>query len=126
MLKETITYIDFMGEERTEDCYFNLSKSEISKKELLTPGGYTNMLQRIIGAKDVPSLSAVFIEFVSDAYGVLSEDGRRFIKSPQLTEEFMQTAAYDQLFMKLITDAEYATKFVNGVIPNADKAASAN
>ena len=126
MIKETITYVDFMGEERTEDCYFNLSQSEISKKELLTPGGYSNMLQKIIDAKDVPSLSAVFIDFISDSYGQLSEDGRRFIKSPVLTEEFMQTAAYDQLFMKLLTDADYAVKFVNGIIPTVNKPTPAN
>lgn len=117
MLKETITYLDFNGEERTEDCYFNLTKTELSKKELLTPGGYSNMLQRIIDAKDLPTLSAVFIEFISDAYGKLSDDGRRFVKNPMLTEEFMQTAVYDTLFMKLITDADYAVKFVNGVMP---------
>ena len=124
MLKETITYIDFNGEERTETAYFNLTQSEISKKELLTPGGYSALLQRIIDSKDIPALSANFIEFVSEAYGVPSEDGRRFIKSPQLTDEFMQTAVYDQLFMKLITDAEYATRFVNGVMPKAAKASN--
>lgn len=126
MLKETITYIDFNGEERTEAAYFNLTQSEISKKELLTPGGYAALLQRIIDAKDIPALSANFIEFVSDAYGVPSEDGRRFVKSPQLTEEFMQTAVYDQLFMKLITDADYAQKFVNGVMPKTNKAVANN
>lgn len=126
MLKETITYIDYMGEERTEDCYFNLTQSELSKKELLTPGGYAALLQRIIDAKDVPALSANFIEFISDSYGQLSEDGRRFIKRPELTEEFMQTAAYDQLFMKLITDADYATKFINGVMPKVNQPAVAN
>ena len=126
MLKETITYIDFKGEERTEDAYFNLTQSEISKKELLTPGGYSAMLQKIIDAKDVPALSAVFIEFVSDSYGQLSDDGRRFVKRPDLTEEFMQTAAYDQLFMKLITDADYAQKFINGIMPKVNKSESAN
>ena len=126
MLKETITYIDYMGEERTEDCYFNLTQSELSKKELLTPGGYAALLQRIIDAKDIPALSANFIEFISDSYGQLSEDGRRFVKKPELTEEFMQTAAYDQLFMKLITDADYATKFINGVMPKANKPVAAN
>ena len=29
MLKETITYIDFNDQERTEDFYFNLTRTEL-------------------------------------------------------------------------------------------------
>ena len=35
----------------------------------------------------------------------------------ELTEEFSQTEAYYQLYMKLATDDEFAAKFINGIMP---------
>ena len=34
MLKKTIKYTDYNGEEQTEDFYFNLSKAELTEMEL--------------------------------------------------------------------------------------------
>ena len=51
------------------------------------------------------------------AYGKKSDDGRRFIKTPEISEEFAQTEAYSDLFMLLATNAEEAAKFVNGIVP---------
>ena len=48
-----------------------------------------------------------------------SPDGKRFIKSEELSTAFSQTEAYSQLFMELATDADAAAKFVNGIIPVA-------
>ena len=70
----------------------------------------------------------MFKDLVLKAYGVKSDDGRRFIKSKELSEEFAQTEAYSQIFMELATDADAAAKFVNGIIPAdlAQKAALPN
>ena len=51
------------------------------------------------------------------AYGEKSPDGKRFIKSPELSEAFSQTEAYSELFMELASDSDAASKFVNGIIP---------
>lgn len=118
MIKRTITYEDYNGVSRTEDFYFNLSKAEITEMELSTTGGMGEMIQRIINAQDTPAIIKVFKEILFKAYGVKSPDGRRFIKSPELSLEFSQTEAYSQLFMELATDAEKAADFVNGIIPN--------
>ena len=34
--------------------------------------------------------------------------------------EFAQTEAYSQLFMELATDADAASAFVNGIVPNVE------
>ena len=121
MLKKIITYTDYNGVERTEPFYFNLSKAELMEMELGVTGGMTEMLDKIIAAKDAPSLMKTFKEMIMKAYGVKSDDGKRLIKSEELSIAFTQTEAYSVLFMELITDDKAAADFVNGIIPNEIK-----
>lgn len=117
MLKKTITYTDYNDVERTEDFYFNFTKAEIAELQLTTVGGMGETIQKIINAKDIPALVTIFKELVLKAYGEKSPDGRRFIKSEELSKEFSQTEAYSELYMELATDAEKASAFVNAIIP---------
>ena len=125
MLKKTVTYTDYNGSERTEDFYFNLTKAEIMEMELTTVGGLSAMIEKIVAAKDGPTIIKTFKDLVLKAYGEKSADGRRFIKSPEIAEAFSQTEAYSQIFMELATDDEAAAKFVNGIIPQSDRTANA-
>ena len=120
MLKKTITYTDYNGVERTEDFYFNLSKAEIAEMELEIPGGMAALIERITKTKDTPSLVKMFKDLILRAYGEKSDDGKRFVKSKEISEGFAQTEAYSQLFMELATDTDAASKFVNGIVPVAD------
>lgn len=117
MLKKTIKYTDYNGVERNEDFYFNLTKAEITEMELSTTGGLAEMINRIVAAQDTPGIVKVFKQVILQAYGQKSPDGKRFIKSEQLSEEFAQTEAYSILFMELATDAEKAAAFINGIVP---------
>lgn len=125
MIKKTITYTDYNGSTRTEDFYFNLTKAEVMEMEMSTTGGLAEMIKRIIAAQDQPAIIKVFKDLVLKAYGEKSSDGRRFIKSDEISIAFSQTEAYSQLFMELATDADAAAKFVNGVVPaNVDNTVS--
>ena len=117
MLKKTITYTDYNGTERTEDFYFNFSKAEITEMEWGINGGMSAMLQKIIDAKDIPALIKIFKDLVLKAYGQKSDDGKRFIKSEEISTAFSQTEAYSDLYMELATNADEAAKFVNAIIP---------
>lgn len=117
MLKKTIKFTDYNGVERKEDFYFNLSKAELSEMELEIPGGMSAMLQKIAATQDTPSLIKIFKGLILRSYGVKSDDGRRFIKSEALREEFSQTEAYSELFMELATNADAASAFINGIVP---------
>lgn len=110
-------YTDYDGNERVEDFYFNLTKAEITDMELTTEGGMSAMLGRIIAAKDTAKLIAVFKDLILMSYGQKSPDGRRFIKSEELTKEFTETPAYSQIYLRLATDDKAATTFVNNVLP---------
>lgn len=124
MLEKTITYTDFDGESRTETHRFNLTKSEILEMEMGETGGMKKMLERIIMEKDGPKIMANFKEIILKAYGEKSADGRRFVKSKELSEAFSQTGAYDTLFLELVSDANAAAAFVNAVIPDVPSARS--
>ena len=117
MLKLNRTYTDFSGNQRTEDFFFNLTKAECLEMEMSTAGGMQQMMQRIIDAQDMPTIIATFKKIILQAYGEKSPDGKRFIKSKELSEAFSQTNAYSDLFMELSTDADAASKFVNGIVP---------
>ena len=118
MLKKTVTYHDYNDVERTEDFYFNLSKAELLEMELGTSGGLAEMIRKIVAAQDAPSIIKVFKELVLKAYGEKSADGKRFVKSAELSEAFSQTEAYSQIFMELATDDKKAAEFVNGIVPS--------
>lgn len=117
MIKKTITYTDYNGTERKEDFYFNFNEAELMELEMGTTGGWANMMQGIIDAKDTPSLIKKFKELILMTYGEKTPDGKGFRKSEALSIAFSQTEAYSQLFMELATDADAASNFVMGVIP---------
>lgn len=117
MISKTFTYVDYNGEERTETAYFNLSKAEILEMEMSVDGGFTAMIDRIVEAKDAPSVVKVFKDLILRSYGIKSPDGRRFIKNQQLRDEFEQTEMFSELFMELSLNDKKASEFVNGLIP---------
>jgi len=118
MLKKTITYTDFDGNERTEDFYFNLTKAELTEMELSEQGGLQKVIERISAEKDSKKILEIFKKLILDAYGEKSIDGKRFIKSQELKDGFMQTNAYSDLFIELANDADKAADFINAIIPS--------
>ena len=117
MLKKTVTYVDYNGVERTEDFYFNLSKAEVAEMELSVEGGFSKMLEEIVKSNDNVRIIELFKDMVLKAYGEKSADGRRFVKSKELSEAFSQTEAYSEIFMELALDEKAAAAFVNGIMP---------
>lgn len=118
MIKLKRKYTDFNGVEREEDFYFGLTKAELIEMELGTVGTFTQSLDAIIKAKNMPALIREFKALVRKSYGEKSADGKRFIKSEELSDAFCQTSAYSDIFMELVTDDEKASKFINGILPS--------
>lgn len=121
MVKKTITYKDYNGVERTEEFYFNLSKAEIMEMELSTTGGLAEAINKIVAAQDSPSIIKTFKDIILKSYGEKSPDGKRFIKSEEISTAFSQTEAYSTLFMELATNAEAGAEFVSGLVPKETK-----
>lgn len=117
MYKITETYTDYDDNQRTEDFYFNYSKAELADIQFSVAGGLAGMIDKIIKTNDTPELVKLFRELIQKAYGEKSNDGRRFMKSPELTKEFTETEAYSQIYIRLATDSKAAQDFINHVIP---------
>lgn len=117
MLKRDITYETFDGEKITETFYFNMSKAELIELEVEFDEGLAKMLQNIIKTKNNKEIIRIFKRIILLSYGKKSEDGKRFIKSDEIREEFSQTQAYSDLFMELASDDKAAVTFLVGVLP---------
>lgn len=120
MFKKTITYTDYDGIERTEDFYFNLNKAEIFKIAARYPEGIEEYLNGIINSRDMEAVLEMFDMLILESYGKKSPDGRRFIKSKELRDEFTQTEAYSNLLTEFLTDETGGDKmkeFVEGIMP---------
>lgn len=121
MLKKTITFTDYNGVERTEDYYFNLTKAEVMELEMSTSGGLSEMINKIVATQDAPAIIKIFKDIILKSYGEKSPDGKRFVKSEELSTAFSQTEAYSMLFMELATDTEAASNFINEIVPEVPK-----
>ena len=120
MLTKPITYTDYNGVERTETFYFNLSQAELIDMQLGGKDGlYSNKLQKMIDNHDGAAIIGTIKELVMKSYGEKTDDGRRFIKSPEISEAFAQTEAYSQLITELLSDDAKASEFILGIMPQA-------
>lgn len=117
MLKKVIEYEDFNGEKRKETFYFNLTKAELAEMELSVDGGLLQRINKIVETQDITEIVKLFKSIILDSYGEKSEDGRSFVKTAEVRENFSYTAAYSELFMELSSDAGAATAFINGIAP---------
>ena len=67
--------------------------------------------------KILQGLFFCFKEILLKSYGEKSDDGRRFIKSAELSKEFSETPVYSDMFIELATDEDKASRFINGIMP---------
>lgn len=120
MLKRTFEYVDYNGNKRKEDHYFNLTQAEIMEIEMKAEGGMglQDMINRLIAAQDGGTIMDVVKNIIMKAYGVKSPDGRKFVKSKELSEDFAQTEAFSDLYVELLTDSAKTAEFINAIVPN--------
>lgn len=131
MITKTIKYTDFNGKEREEEALFNLTRTELMEIAVDLPEGLIDNVTDEEKTTDEQRAKAIFAalggkgvsKFIKDmllkSYGIKSLDGRRFEKSEQISTEFSQTMAFDQLYYELLTDDVAAAQFINGIIPES-------
>lgn len=123
MLKQTVKYTDFDDNDAMETLYFNLTKSELADNLNLNEElerlqtDFTGMGKRNLEPHEIQRVLDLVKTFMRLSYGVRSEDGKRFIKTPQQWEEFTQTAVYDAFLFSLFQDPQNAFNFMVGILP---------
>ena len=119
MIKQSVTYTDYNGAERTEDFCFNLSRNDLVKlnNKYLDEGGLEIAFNKAYEANDVGKAYEIFTDMIISAYGEKSNDGKYFNKTPELSEKFANSAAFDALFDLLTSDSATLVAFFNGMVP---------
>lgn len=117
MYNKKIAYDDFDGNHRVEEFMFNITEAELTMWQLSVDGGMQEKLRKIVEKKDAPAVMNNLREIILKAYGEKSPDGRRFMKSKEISENFEATNAFSKLFMELCTDSDAAAEFVNRIMP---------
>lgn len=123
MLKKTITYTDYLGTTRTEDSYFNLSRSELSDMQMSVDGGLDKWLDKIMKGKSNREIYNTFVDIVDKAYGELSPDGKYHLKEDEeghkLYKKFKQSPAYDALMDEICQNESTIAEFCKGILPKS-------
>lgn len=125
MIKKTIKYKDYAGNEKVEDFYFNMSKGELVLMEMSSVDenteGMNDKLNRLIASRNGKEIADTFKEIVDLSYGERTVDQTRFqkedVNGKSLAVRFRSTGAYSELIYELATDAEKGAEFVNGLMP---------
>lgn len=117
MIKKTIKYIDYDGNQREEEFRFNLSKAELTEMQLSATGGLSNLLTRLVQEKNAPEIIKILKEIILKSYGEKSDDGKYFRKSEEISKAFSETEAYSEIFMSIASDPDAAIEFVQGILP---------
>lgn len=115
MISETVTYQDhFTKEEVTETWWFHVSRADAAELVLGGKGDVASYLQSIIDSGDGEAVIKYFKKLLRMSVG--KQVGRHFVRSETGGDDFMFTPAYDEIFMRLVTNAEYAAAFCNGLM----------
>lgn len=117
MIKKTINYTDYEGNPQSEVCYFNLTKAEVIEMELDPNGSLENLVNEIMENKEPRRIAELIKKFILRSYCEKTSDGKRIIKTPEITAAFAASEAYSELFMSLTNDADELANFFNGVLP---------
>lgn len=124
MRKETITSTDFNGVTETKDYWFNMSRSDLQKLNYKVNGGFQQFVNpdgtpKPLTEADMPKLIDLLEAILYYSYGEKSADGKTFKKNDEIADSFRYSNAYDELYMRLMTNPDAANAFISGIIPQA-------
>lgn len=119
MYKRKFKYETFDGRTVEETWCFHMYKAEITKW-LTTNEDCTldKILLKMTEESRGRDIMDEFDKLIRNSVGKISADGKRFIKNDEITEEFVQSEPYSELFMDLISSGEKAASFIKAIIPD--------
>lgn len=135
MYRKVITYIDFNGNQKTGNFYFNLTRPELVEMQRSPLVEMQKIIDRIRSMEDPETeltveekdmiqdkMGTILRDLVIQSYGIKSEDGERFTKRIGnrrfgVGEDFVETMAYDALYMEMLGNPKNLINFVRMIIP---------
>lgn len=116
MQKLTVTYENFDGENVTEDLYFHLNIKELQEMENWDPS-LTERIAKLTKTEDGKEAFELMRDIIEAAYGERSEDGKRFVKNPEVLKNFTEGLAYDEVIIQFLDGTTDLGKFIEGLLP---------
>ena len=120
MVKKTVTYTDFDGEKVEEPLYFHLSKMELLELNNAYGCRVDKYINKILEEHNGTKLGLFFSDLILRSYGKKSEDGKRFVKSPEAKKEFSQSIAFQTLINELTASSEAIEQFVDSLLDSVE------
>lgn len=110
------------GEEVTRKYYFHLSKADAIKilvkytgRDASKDADLEKALKEIITSGDNEKAMNVIEYIIKQSIGYRTSDGR-FAKSVEYADAFIASEAYGELFVKVLTDANFTEHFFGGLV----------
>lgn len=118
MVAKKITYTDFTGKEITEVFYFNLTQVELAEMNLNIDGGFDQLSDRFKQKPDAAQMVDIFKALMHKAVLEKTPDGKRYVKSKEISDSFVASDAYSQLFIEMILseNSDNVLNFLSKVI----------
>ena len=117
MITREVTYIDYNDDEQTEKYYFDLTIPEMLELSFSSAGDIQSTLERLSNSRKVGEIFDIIQTLIFKSVGVKSDDGKRFVKNEEVLNDFKQSRGYESFLMKMMQDTEYASKFIEQLIP---------
>lgn len=122
MIRKTLTYLDYEGQEHTKDFYFSLNQTEFALMNNRLPGGFDSYLKRIQEDHNEEKLLELLTMFIVEGYGIRMSDDD-FIKEDEqgrkLGIRFKCTEACDNLITELLEKENNIGAFLIGMLPKS-------
>lgn len=117
MIKRPIRYRDLDNNVVEEEFYFHYSTAEAVELKTVLGEDMHARIQKLIEAENAKEIISIFRGLISDSVGKKSITGKAFIKSDEIRDEFMNSDAYSELLIWLLSATENMSTFINGVFP---------
>lgn len=117
MITREVSYVDYNGDEQTEKYYFDLTVPEMLELSFSSAGDIQSTLERLSNSRKVGEIFNIIQTLIFKSVGVKSDDGKRFVKNEEVLNDFKQSRGYESFLMKMMQDTDYASKFIEQLIP---------
>lgn len=117
MFSKEFEYTGYDGKPKKDTYWFNLSEAELYEIDLSSIRGFTGEMNKLLKEERTKEIVDAFKNIILGAVGVVSADGRKFLKSEEIREDFYRSKAYSQLFVELVSSGEKVAEFLRGAIP---------
>ncbi len=116
-----VNYTDVEGNNVEETLLFHMSSRDWIKadEEKRSVGGYSEYIASYISGDDTSPANVLIVleDVIKRSYGVRSEDGKKFIRTQEVTDEFLNSLAYDAFLDDLLFRDGLSKDFIQSVLP---------